>query len=141
MWMEHLTGMVLGIAFWATIAAIVLVPRYLRSRDRARMHETLRIAYEKGQPVAPDLVTAMAAGASAYAELPTAERDLRRGVILIAAAVGMGALGYGLWYGLTGVDDISAFASGGWVAGVGAIVGLIGVVHLVFWLVRRWRPA
>ena len=30
------------IAFFAMIAAIVLVPRYLRDKERVRMHETLR---------------------------------------------------------------------------------------------------
>ncbi|MEO8812704.1 MAG: DUF6249 domain-containing protein [Caulobacteraceae bacterium] len=137
--MEHLTGMVLGIAFWATIAAIVLVPRYLRSRDRARMHETLRIAYEKGQPVPPELIAALQTDAVAP-RLPTAERDLRRAIVLIAVGIGMCGLGYALWFGLMSVNDVAAYTSGTSVAGAGAIPGLIGVAYLVLWLTRRNAP-
>jgi hypothetical protein len=49
-------------------------------------------------------------------------------------------LGYGLWYGLGSVDDISAYSSGGWVGGVGAVLALVGIVHIGFWLARRGHP-
>ena len=47
------------LSFFAMIAAIVLVPGYLRSRNREKMLETLRVAYEKGQPVPAELIDAI----------------------------------------------------------------------------------
>lgn len=137
--MEHLTGMILGLGFWATIGAIVLVPVYLRSKDRERMHETLRIAYEKGQPVPPELIAALQTNVANHA-LPTPERDLRRAVVLISVGLGFVGLGYGLWYGLMSVSYEAAYISGGSVAGLGAIPGLIGVAYLVLWLTKRNAP-
>lgn len=132
-----ITSWFVPLVFWIFVGAVVLVPIYLRSRERQTLYETVRVAFEKGQPVAPELVEAMWASAPAEAELPTAERDLRKAVILLAAGLGMCGLGWGLWYGLMNVDDLSAYTTGGWVGGVGAILALIGIVYLGFWLARR----
>ena len=131
-----MTAWLVPTIFWIFVGAVILVPVYLRSLDRQRFYDTVRAAYERGQPVSADLIEVM----KWSAPLPPAERDMRTGLILIAAGLGMGGLGYGLWYGLGGVDDISAYASGGWVGGVGAILALVGIVHLGFWLARRGHP-
>ena len=135
--MDHdVTGMVLGIVFWVFVAAVILVPVYLRYQDRQRMHETLRMAFEKGQPVPPELITALQTNI-APRRLTTPESDLRRAIILIAVGLGLCGLGYGLFYGLSSVNDIAAYVTGGSVAGAGAIPGLIGVAYLVLWATRR----
>jgi hypothetical protein len=134
--MEHLTGMVLGVVFWLFVAAIIIVPIYLKYLDRGRMHETLRIAYEKGQPVPPELISALQSNIAPRVP-STPERDLRLGLILIGLGIGLCALGYGLWYGLMSVSEIAADISGGCVAGSGAIPGLIGVAYLILWGTRR----
>ena len=139
MWLEHLTGMVLGVVFWVFVGAIILVPVYLKSKDRARMHETLRIAYEKGQPVPPELIAALQSNVT-QRQMATPERDFRNAVILIAIGLGLCGLGYGLWYGLMSVSEIGAYVSGGSVAGVGAIPGFIGVAYLLLWLGKRNAP-
>jgi hypothetical protein len=107
------------------------------SKDRQKFYDAIKVAYEKAQPVAPDLIAAMGANAPPDAAIPPAERDLRAGVILLAAGTGMGLLGFGLWYGLMSVDEASAYGSGGWTAGMGAILALVGFVHLGFWFARR----
>jgi len=134
--MEHLTGMVLGVVFWVFVGAVVLVPVYLKYQDRQRMHETLRIAFEKGQPVPPELITALQSNI-APRQPTTPESDLRRAIILIAVGLGLCGLGYGLYYGLSSVNDIAAYVTGASVAGSGAIPGLIGVAYLVLWAGRR----
>jgi Domain of unknown function (DUF6249) len=139
MWEHDFTGMVVGVAFWVCIAAIFVVPQVMKSRDRARMHETLRMAYEKGQPVPPELISALQSNVELPAQT-TPERDLRRAVVLIAVGLGLCCLGYGLFYGLSAVDDTAAYITGGSVAGTGAIPGLIGVAYLILWLGRRGAP-
>ncbi|HEY5288698.1 MAG TPA: DUF6249 domain-containing protein, partial [Caulobacteraceae bacterium] len=101
-----------------------------------QMQETLRIALDKGQTLPTDLVTALQSNISANS-MPTPERDLRRGVVLIACGLGFVLLGYGLWYGLMSVSDEGAYISGGSVAGVGAIPGLIGIAYLILWATKR----
>ena len=132
----EITSWVVPTLFWIFVGAVILVPVWLRSRDRRKLYETVRIAYEKGHPVAPELVLALRAGA-ADAAIPPAERDLRTGVLFLAGGLGIVGLGYGLWYGLASVDMTSAYGSGLWVAAVGALACLIGAVHLAFWLTRR----
>jgi hypothetical protein len=133
---EHLTGLVSTILFFSVIAAVILVPTYLKYQDRQRMHETLRIAFEKGQPVPPELITAMQSNI-APRRPSTPESDLRRAVIFICLGLGFCGLGYGLWFGLMSVDETAAYVTGGCIAGFGAIPGLIGVAHLVLWVARR----
>jgi len=118
---------------------VILVPIYLRYRDRGRLHETLRIAYEKGQPVPPELIEALQSNVAPKQE-STPDRDLRQGLVLVAVGLGFAGLGYGLWYGLMSVSEIAAYISGGSTAGFGAIPGLIGVAYLILWATRRKSP-
>ncbi len=134
--MHDFFGFLMGAFFWLFLGAVILVPIYLRHKDRERMHETLRVAYEKGQPVPPELIEALQ-NHTPVSAMSTPERDLRRAVVLIAIGLGFVGLGYGLWYGLMSVDDQAAYISGGSTAGVGAIPGLIGLAYLVLWATRR----
>lgn len=128
----EITGMVAMLAFWAFLTAVIVVPIYLRHRDRSQMQETLRMALDKGASLPPELVTALQHSVTVRA-IPTREGDLRRAIVLIAVGLGCVGLGYGLWYGLMSVDDMAAYITGGSVAGAGAIPGLIGVGYLVLW--------
>jgi len=87
--------------------------------------------------VPPELIAALQSTAPAGAMVPTAERDLRRAVVLISVGLGLCGLGYGLWYGLMSVSDTAAYITGGSIAGAGAIPGLIGVAYLILWLSKR----
>ncbi len=137
--MHDFANVIIVAIFWSFVAAVILVPNYLRHRDRQQMHETLRIAYEKGQPVPPELIEALQSK-TPIRPMSTPDRDLRMAIILIAVGLGFAGLGYGLWYGLMTVDDTAAYISGGSTAGFGAIPGLIGVGYLVLWLSRRKTP-
>lgn len=132
----NITSLLMGAIFWIFVAAVVLVPLYLRYRDRGRLHETLRIAYEKGQPVPPELIESLQSGFTPSRPW-TPESDLRRGLVLMGVGLGLAGLGYGLWYGLMSVNTIAAYVSGGCTAGAGAIPGLIGVAYLILWATRR----
>ena len=139
MWEHDFSGMMVGIAFWAFLAAIIIVPRVLKHREQMRVQDTLRTAYERGQPVPPELVEAMRSTTPMRIE-STPERDLRRAIVLIAVGLGMAGLGYGLWYGLSSVSDDGAYITGASVAGSGAIPGFIGLAYLILWIARKKPP-
>ena len=70
------------LAFFAMIAAIVLAPGWFRSREKTRLHETLRLAYEKGQPVPPEMIEAL----QMEKGRPAPSRDVSRGSHLRSGA-------------------------------------------------------
>jgi hypothetical protein len=123
-------GILVPIAFFAMIAAIVIVPQILRSRERAKLHDTLRTAYEKGQPVPPELVEAL----TSQREIPLqvtdrAAKDLRIGIVWLAVGLGFVAIGGAFYAGLYNVGGATeTFAS---FAAIGAIPCFIGLAFLV----------
>ncbi|MDE2357418.1 MAG: hypothetical protein KGL69_11770 [Alphaproteobacteria bacterium] len=131
----------LGFAtFWIIVAAIVIVPLYLRQRDRDKMHETLRIALQTGQPLPPEMISALQQSVRTPSKPPTPERDLRTGLVLLAVGLGLCAIGYGFWWGLMSVSDVGAYMTGVSFAGFGAIPGMIGIAYIIIWAVRRKSP-
>jgi len=127
------------------IIAVVIGPiwinAYFKARERAQLHETLRIAYEKGQPPPPELVEKLTADApSAGMGAGGRDADLRRAVVLIAVGLGLAGLGFCLGLGITQASDVGGWIAGGAIAGAGAIPGFIGLAYLILWLGTRNRP-
>jgi hypothetical protein len=131
-----LAGVLQALIFFAFLTAIIVGPRYLRSRDRDKLHETLRIAYEKGQPVPPELIEALISE-NKPTRLPTPDRDFRRGLVLLFVGLGIAAGGYALYLGISVFSETGAWITGESVAAVGAVPGFIGLAYLVLWLVKR----
>ena len=132
--------------FFCFLAAVILGPQYMRYRERERLHETLRLAFERGQPVPPELIEALQsqgrsrsrldidAGADA---IDRPHRDLRRGVILLAVGVGLtgvGAAFYGGLYDVGGSEETF-----GTFAALGAVPACIGLAFLGLWYFGRNR--
>ena len=125
--------------FFLFLAAVIIVPQVLRSQDRRRMYDTLRAAYERNQPVPPELLDAMTRGRPlepfeadvAAAPRSTQSRDLRRGVILISVGIGLALIGAAFYAGLYEVggapETCAAFAA------AGAVPFCIGVAYLGLW--------
>ena len=137
------------IVFFAFLAAIIIVPQVLKSRDRQRMYETMRAAYERGQPVPPQFMEAMTRpGADREIETaaaftrPPAERDLRRGVVWTAIGVGLiliGAISAAADWGVSWSDGrTDALAT---CAALGAVPLCIGVAFLALWFFGSRRSA
>lgn len=131
-----LAGVLQGLIFFAFLTIIIVGPRYLRSRDRDKLHETLRIAYEKGQPVPPELIEALISD-NKPSRLPTPDRDFRRGLVLVFIGLGFALGGYALYLGISVFNEDAAWITGECVAAVGAIPGFIGLAYLVLWLAKR----
>src|SRR5579862_8418692 len=100
-----LAGTLTSLFFWVFVLVLVLAlgPKYIRSRERQRVLELMRVAYEKGQSVPPEVLaqlTAEPAQERRYRTGGGADADLRRAVVLIAVGVGIAALGLGLGWGI-----------------------------------------
>ncbi len=124
------------LGFLTFLTAIIIVPVIMRSRDRALLHETLRIAYDKGQPVAPEMIEMLQRDVrerSGRHARSSAGRDLRWAVILIGLALGLVAMSFAL--NMTEGPE----ALYGTLAGA-TIPGFIGLGFLVLWYFGRNKP-
>lgn len=124
-------GILVPLGFFAFLAAIILVPGYYKQKNRERLHETLRIAYERGQPVPPELIDSLQTDQQVEFR-STPERDLRRAVVLIGVALGLCAMG-AILYNIAGYETMFSLMAGG------AIPGFIGLGYLFLYLSRRNR--
>ncbi|WP_278070830.1 DUF6249 domain-containing protein [Brevundimonas sanguinis] len=103
------------------VIAIVAIPAWLKSRDRREMQATLRSAIEKGQPLPPEVIDSIS---KENAKPPaTAARDLRTGVILLSVAVGVALFGYAVSFA-----EMDAYYP---IVGIAAIPGMIGLAFII----------
>ncbi len=135
--MENLAEALVPVFGCMMIASVVIGPiwigSYFKSKERQRVHETLRLAYEKGQPVPPELIEAIQRDGRADVRT-TAERDLRRAIVLMGVALGLiGIGGATSYYG--GADTFWALVAGA------AIPGFIGLGFLLLWFLKRKNVA
>ena len=115
-------GFLIPMSPFIMVAIIIVVPAWLRSRERREMQATVRAAIEKGQPLPPELIEAL----TKEAKLPrvsSAQRDIRIGVILLSVGAGLALLGVALRL----IAD-EAFYS---LVGSAAIPAAIGVAFII----------
>jgi len=79
------------IIMFFVIGAIVIVPIWLKSRERLEMQATLRAAIDKGQPVPTEVIEALTRSVKVP---PTSLSDMRTGVIWLAVGIGVGLFGF-----------------------------------------------
>ena len=77
---------------FGSIAAVIIVPFYLRSQERMRVQETLRAAIESGQPMPTEMMENAARNIN-IRPAPSPSRDLRTGIIWLGVGLGFAALG------------------------------------------------
>ncbi len=114
------SSILVPIGFFAMIAAIVLVPGWLKSRERSEMQATLRSAIDKGQPMPPEVIDALTKNVK---QPSSALSDLRTGVIWIAIGIGIGVFGYFVSY-----EADEAFHP---LIGIGSIPAIIGLTYVI----------
>jgi len=140
-----MTGALETLFFWGSLAIIVLgvtvLPRYIKSRERQKLYDVMRTAYEKGQPVPPELIASLTAepvdSDAPGVRISGADRDLRRALVLIAVGLGLGLLGLALGSGIGVVSRVGGAVTGGAIAGSGAIPAFIGLAYLLLYLAGR----
>ncbi len=115
-------GILIPLAPFLMVAAIVIVPAWLRTRDRREMQATVRAAIEKGQPLPPELIEALSKDVRPRLT-SSAHRDMRIGVVLlfVAGGVALTALALG---------QINDYAMYGTLAG-SAVPGMIGLAFVI----------
>ena len=113
------------------VGALVLVPAYLRSKERQKLQETLRLAIEKGQPLPPEVVEAMSSNVRTMRTPPSPGRDLRIGVIWLGVAIGLAAFGIAL--GFEEPDAVFPLVA------CAAFPGFIGLAFIVLGLINRTK--
>jgi hypothetical protein len=119
------------LGFFAMIAAIVIVPNWLKSQERQKMQDTLRTALENGQQLSPDVIEAINTNIKGP---PSRARDFRTGAVWLALAGALVTIGaINGWH--EGFDDdfahfLFAFA---------AIPGFVGLVYVVFGFLNKDR--
>jgi Domain of unknown function (DUF6249) len=114
-------------------AVVLLLPLYWRHRERTRLLEIVSRAAEKGESVPPEILRTLP---DRFAP-PSAERDLRRGLILIALGVGLASVGIALRLTAPELLGSQGAAVGAVTAALGAIPGCVGVALIMFSRISR----
>ena len=127
------------------IAVVVIVPQIIKSRDRTKMYEVMKAAYDKGQPVPPHIEAMMSNRApprvaeEAYYATPQmqASRDLRRGVVWGSIGVGFFLIAALFYAGL--YNDGGAIETAMSFGVIGAIPFCIGLAFMALWFFGRGK--
>lgn len=120
---ENLVVLLVPLFFFLFLGAVILVPRILKSMERQALMDTARKVLERDGTLPPELMEAL----KPDERPPTADRDLRRGAILVAVALALIVFSF-----TDGDRDFIAIA---------AFPGFIGLVHLGFWAANRNKPS
>jgi hypothetical protein len=108
-------------AVFGSLVAIVVGPGWLKARERREVQLTVRAALDKGQTLPPEVIEVLSRDIAQG--LPSRSKDLRRGVLTLAAATGIALLGYAI-----GMESDEAVYP---MLGVAAIPAMIGLAFII----------
>lgn len=108
------------LGFFAMIAAIFIVPNWLKGRERQELQALLRSAIDKGQPLPPEAIEALTKNVKAPS---TSFGDLRTGIIWLAIGLGIALLGF-----IMGYVHADAFHP---ILAAGSIPTVIGLAYIL----------
>jgi hypothetical protein len=111
--------------FFVFLAAVILVPIWLKERTKRSAHALISQALEKGQTLDPALMRQLTEGVKP--QLDRARRTLGSGVILLALAGGF-------VIGAFAIDDFSGTVEGGMMVPA-AILGALGTAFILLAIV------
>ncbi len=108
-------------AVFGSLVAIVIGPGWIKARERREVQLTVRTALDKGQPLPPEVIETLTRDIAQ--NLSSRTKDLRRGVLTLAAAAGIALLGYAI--GMEAGEAVYPML------GVAAIPAMIGLAFVV----------
>jgi pentatricopeptide repeat protein len=135
----NVEDVLIPIIFFIFLGAVILLPKWMRMREREKALEVMKAMSEKGVSPDPALLEVLQSEAwrnpdrMASMIMPLSQRDLRGGSILIAVAVALVVLA-GILYAAGGERHAPYV-----LLGVSAFPGLIGLTRLGFWWAARAR--
>lgn len=115
------------IALFSVAPVIVWIVSHFGARKRATIHETLRLAIEKGQELSPEMMEKMSLLTDPV------RADLRKGVLFLAIGAAFGFLGW-----MVGFEEGEAIMP---MIGVASFPVFIGLAYLGLWLGSRGKSA
>ena len=113
------------VAFFGTIIAVVWLVSYFNGRKRLTIHETLRHAIDKGQTLSPELLENMSLVTDPV------RADLRRGVLFLAFGAAFAVLG-----SLIGMEESEAITP---MLGVATFPIFMGIAYIGLWAFGRGK--
>ncbi|MGE0739749.1 MAG: DUF6249 domain-containing protein [Hyphomonadaceae bacterium] len=114
--------------FFGFLAAVILVPIWLKERTKQSAHQLIAQALEKGQQLDPTVMRQLTEGV-AKPQQDKARRSLGSGVVLLALAGGFVAAGFVM----DGFDPSGAAQNGMMVPA--AILGALGLAFILLAIV------
>ncbi len=123
-------GLLVPLSPFIMVIAIVWFVSQARARSNEAVQKTVQKAIEKGVELTPDTIKAM--GVQPNRE---PNSDLRRGLILIATALGLVVLGYGIGIA-DGDEEATAILSS-----IAAIPGFIGLALIGMHIFANKKPS
>ncbi|WP_292052575.1 MULTISPECIES: DUF6249 domain-containing protein [unclassified Brevundimonas] len=124
--MEEIVAIIAILSTFGTIAAICVLPSYFKHRSQKDMQKTVRTAIGEGQSLPAELIEVMTRDVKKG--LPSKSRDIRRGVLWIAAGVGLALMGQFTSLEI-GVDNVVPFNNG--LLGVACVPFVFGIAYLI----------
>lgn len=115
------------LAFFGFLAAVILVPIWLKERTKQSTHSLIAQALEKGQTLDPALMAQLTEGVRQNVDRP--RRTLGSGVVLLALAIGFVAASF-----MGNGFDPSGFAGDGMMTAA-AILGSLGIAFILLAIV------
>jgi len=120
----------------AVPAVVILAPFVLRALERRYFWQSIVATAEKGHPIPIEIAQAFLQGRRQSPAISMAQRDIRRGAVLSAIALGIALVGLCIYIAGAGDPDVIAPAMG--VTALAAIPGCIGIAYIVLgWLANR----
>lgn len=130
--MDDLIPIIAILSVFGSITAICVLPGYFKHRTQREIQKTVRSAVSQGQQLPPEVIEVLTRDVKKG--LPSRSRDIRRGVLFIAASVGVALLGL--------LSDASfGFGDGHFVGngmlGVAAVPLMFGIAYLVLAAINK----
>lgn len=122
-----LESVLVPIVLFLSPALIVWIVSHFNARKRHTVHETLRLAIDKGQVLSPEMLDKMSLLTDPV------RADLRRGVLFLAFGAAFAVLG-----GLISAEESQALTP---MLGVACFPIFIGIAYIGLWAFGREKPA
>jgi len=119
--MEEIIPVIGILAMFGSLVAIVIGPGLIKARERREVQVTVRTALDKGQPLPPEVIETLTRDIAQ--NLSSRTKDLRRGVLTLAAAAGIALLGYAI--GMEAGEAVYPML------GLAAVPAMIGLAFIV----------